>query len=76
MNSFSHEAVMEMEIEFLHKNLVEKDPKLLIDHIQSVASGEASFFPNVLSSVYGKLFEKSFPKNTPTNSLAVRLRGN
>ena len=67
LNLSSHEAIIEMETEFFHKNFTEKDPKSLMDHIQSVASGEASFFPNVLSLVYDKLFEKSLPKNTPFN---------
>lgn len=49
-----------MEIQFLHERVVEKDPKLLMDHIQRMASGEAPFFPTTLSLVYDKLVEKAF----------------
>lgn len=54
-----------MEIQFLHENVVEKDPKLLIDRLQKMASGEAPFFPTTLSLVYDKLVEKAFTKHTP-----------
>ena len=51
-----------MEIEFLHQKFTEKDPKLLMDHIQRMASGEAPFFATTLGVVYDKLAEKAFPK--------------
>lgn len=63
--SFSHKAVFDMEIQFFHERFSEKDPKLLIDHIQRMASGEAPFFSATLSLVYQKLAEKVFPKHTP-----------
>jgi hypothetical protein len=53
-----------MEVQFLHERFTEKDPKLLVDHIRRMASGEAPFFPTTLSLVYGKLVEKAFPKLT------------
>jgi len=52
-----------MEIQFLHETFTEKDPKLLIDHIQRMVSGEAPFFPTTLSLVYDRLAEQTFPKN-------------
>jgi len=52
-----------MEIQFLHETFTEKDPKLLIDHIQRMVSGEAPFFPVTLSLVYDRLAEQTFPKN-------------
>ncbi|KAF9642810.1 hypothetical protein BDM02DRAFT_3273313 [Thelephora ganbajun] len=64
----SHKAVMDMEIQFFHENFTEKDPKLLMDHIQRMASGEAPFFSTTLSLVYGKLLEKAFTQ--PTHSTA------
>ena len=53
-----------MEIEALD-NFIGKDPKLLMDHIRSVASGEVSFFPITLSLVYDKLIGKAFQKDSP-----------
>ena len=50
-----------MEIEFLHEKL-ERDPKLLMDHIKRMGSGEAPFFPLTLSLVYDKLVDKAFSK--------------
>ena len=61
-----------MEIEFLHENLTGKDPKLLMDHIQRMASGEAPFFATTLSSVYSKLIEKAFAQSTPSSSGFVK----
>lgn len=52
-----------MEIEVLDA-CAEKDSKLLLDHIQSVVSGEASFFPTTLSLVYDRLIGKAFPKGS------------
>ena len=51
---------MEMEIEALCHKFIKKDPKLLTDYIQSVASGEVSFFPVTLSLVYDKLAGTAF----------------
>ena len=54
-----------MEIKFLHEKFTEKDPKLLMNHIQRMASGEAPFFPTTLSLVYGKLVQNAFAKYAP-----------
>jgi hypothetical protein len=51
-----------MGIEVLHRNLTKEDPKLLMDYIQSAASGDAPFFPTTLSLVYDKLIGKEFPQ--------------
>jgi hypothetical protein len=56
-----------MEIKFLHEKFTEKDPKLLLNHIQRMASGEAPFFPTTLSLVYGKMVENAFTKRAPSN---------
>ena len=53
---------MDMEIEFLHRNLTGKDPKLLMEHIQRMASGEAPFFSKTLSLVYDKLVGCAFTR--------------
>ena len=55
-----------MEIQFLHKNLTEKDPKLLMDHIKKMASREAPFFATTLSLVFDKLVEKTSPRPVPS----------
>ncbi|KAF9779859.1 hypothetical protein BJ322DRAFT_1113175 [Thelephora terrestris] len=60
--SVSNEAIMEMEIDFLHNNVIEKNPKLLTDYIRSMASGESPFFPTALSLVYDGLVGKTFSK--------------
>ena len=65
--SFSHKVVFDMEIEFFHERFTEKDPELLIDHIERMASGEAPFFPTMLSLVYDRLVEKTFPKHVPSS---------
>lgn len=52
-----------MEIEVLH-NFIKNDPKLLTDYIQSIGSGEVSFFPTTLSLVYDWLVGRMFPKNS------------
>lgn len=67
---------MKMEIEFFDKNFIGRDPKSLMDHLRSVASGEASFFPNTLSLAYDKLFERSFPKNVSFDSGPSQFSGN
>lgn len=63
---------MDMEIEFLHRNFTEKNPKLLMEHIQKMASGQAPFFPTTLSSIYDKLVEKAlttgFVPGNPTEA--------
>ena len=69
----SHDAVMDMEIQFLLKNFTEKDPKLLMDHIRRMASGEATFFATTLSLVYDKLIEKAFTRPTPSSSSFEKL---
>jgi len=61
----SHKEVLDMEVQAFHERVTEKDPKLLIDHLQRMASGEAPFFSTTLSLVYNKLFETAFPKWTP-----------
>ena len=55
-----------MEIQFFHQRVTEKHPKLLTDHIQRMASGEAPFFPTTLSLLYDKLVEKAFTNAHPT----------
>ena len=59
---------MDMEIQFLHDNFTEKDPKLLMEHILRMASGEAPFFATTLSLVYDKLVEKAFAQPAPSGS--------
>ena len=51
---------METEIEFFHKNFTEKDLKLLMGHLQRMASGEEPYFPTTLSLVYDKRFRGTF----------------
>ena len=53
---------MEMEIDFLHKNITGNNPKLLTDYIQSMASGESPFFPAALSLIFDGLVGRIFPK--------------
>jgi len=57
-----------MEIQFIYKNFTEKDPKSLMDHIQSMASGEAPFFAKTLGLVYDGLVAKAFSKYIPLDS--------
>lgn len=59
---------MDMEIRFLHESFADKDPKLLMDHIQRMASGEAPFFAGTLSLVYDGLVGKTFTQSTPSSS--------
>jgi len=66
LDLFSHKAVMDMEIQFLHDNFTEKDSKLLMEHIRRMASGEAPSFATTLSLVYYKLVEKVFPRPVPS----------
>jgi hypothetical protein len=55
----SHTAIMDMEMQFLHESFLGKGPKLLVDHIRRMGSGEAPLFATTLSLVYEKLFEKT-----------------
>jgi hypothetical protein len=55
-----------MEIRFLREMFTEKDSKLLMDHVQRMASGEAPFFPKTLGLVYYKLAKKPLQKHTPS----------
>ena len=66
--SSSHKAVMDVEVEFFHKNFTEQNPKPLTDHIQAMASGKAPFFPTTLSSVYGKMLRSTFPQPVASGS--------
>ena len=67
-NSFSHTAVTDMEIQFLYKNLTEKDPKLRMDHTKKTASREAPFSATTLSLVFDKLVKKTSPRPVPAGS--------
>lgn len=49
---------MDVEIEFFCKNFAKQNLKLLTDHIQKIASGEAPLPPATLSLVYDKLVER------------------
>ena len=66
-STFSHGEIMDMEIEFLRGNFTEKHPKLLMEHIQRMASGEAPFFSKTLSLVYDKLVEYTSTRPTITD---------
>ena len=55
--SSSHRAIMEMEIDFFHRNHTVQKSKLM-DHIHGMASGKVPFFPTALSFIYDKLFWK------------------
>ena len=59
---------MDMEIQSLHESFTEKDPKMLMEHIQRMAYGEVPFFVTTLSLVYDKLVEKAFARPTPSGS--------
>jgi len=59
---------MDMEIQFFHDNFTQKDSKLLMEHIQRMASGEAPFFPTTLSLVYDKLVQKALAQPVPSGS--------
>jgi len=68
LDLFSHKAVMDMEIQFLYGNFTLEDSKLLMEHIQRMASGEAPFFATTLSLVYDKLVEKAFAQPVSSGS--------
>ena len=59
---------MDIEIQLFHESFAEKDPKLFLEHIQRMTSGEAPFFATTLSLVYDKLVEKAFARPTPSDS--------
>ncbi|KAF9650015.1 hypothetical protein BDM02DRAFT_1689789 [Thelephora ganbajun] len=64
----SHKAVMDMEIQFFHENFTEEDPKLLMDHIRRMGSGEVPLFSTTLSLVYDKLVENAFTQPISSSS--------
>ena len=64
----SHTAIMNMEIQLLHETFPGKGPKLLVDHIRRMGSGEAPFFSTTLSLVYDKLAEKTVARSVPSGS--------
>jgi len=66
LDPFSHKVVMDMEIQFLHDSFTERDPRLLMGHIQRMAFGEAPFFAATLGLVYEKLVEKAFARPVPS----------
>lgn len=59
---------MDIEIQFLHEAFPGKGPKLLVDHIRRMGSGEAPFFSKTLSLVYDKLVEKTVAPPVPSGS--------
>ena len=64
----SYTAIMDMEIQFLHETFPGKGPKLLVDHIRRMGSGEAPFYSTTLSLVYDKLVEKTVAQSVPSSS--------
>ena len=63
---------MEMEVEFFYKNFTEQNPKLLMDHIRRMASGEALFFSTTLGLIYDKLVERTFVQPAASGSGPVK----
>jgi DNA-directed RNA polymerase subunit RPC12/RpoP len=59
---------MDIEIQFLHESFPGKGPKLLVDHIRRMGSGEAPLFATTLSLVYEKLFEKTVARTISSGS--------
>ena len=59
---------MDMEIQFLHETFPGKGPKLLMDHIRRMGSGEAPFYSTTLSLVYDKLVEKTIAQSVLSGS--------
>lgn len=57
---------MDLEVQFLLKHFTEKNPKLLVEHIQRMATGETPFLPTTLSLVYDKLIQKVFLRSIAT----------
>ena len=68
LDLFSHTAVTDMGVQFLHEYFTEKVSKSLMGHIRIMASGEAPFFAMALSLVYDKLVEKAFAQPVPSGS--------
>jgi len=58
----SHKEVLDMEIRTLYETFIEKDPKLLTDHVRRMASNEAPFFSTTLSLIYDGMVERAFQK--------------
>lgn len=59
---------MDSEIQFLLEHFSERHPKFLMEHIQSMVSGETPFLPTTLSLVYNKLIEMVFIQPIATGS--------
>ena len=57
-----------MEIQFLHETFAGKEPKLLMDHIRRMGTGEAPFFSTTLSLVFDRLVEKTVALSVPSGS--------
>ena len=64
---------MDLEIKFFHETPVQ-DPKLLVDHIHRMASGEAPFFPATLGLVYGTLAKKVLPPSRKVSLVCSQCR--
>ena len=71
----SHKEVLDMEVQLFHERFTERDPKFLTDYIQKMASGEAPFFPVILSMVYDKLVENLFLNPTCSSALGKSSGG-
>lgn len=59
---------MDLEIKFLNENSPGENPKLLMDHVQRMVSGEAPFLPATLSRIYGALARKVLAPPIPFGS--------
>ena len=57
-----------MEINFFLKVFTKKKPESLMDHIQRMSSGEATFFPLTLSYLYSKLARNVFTQPIASGS--------
>ena len=55
---------MDLEIQFLLEHLTEKNPRLLMDQIQRMASGEAQYFSATLSLLYDGLVKRAFAQSS------------
>ena len=64
----SHTLVMDMEIQFLHETFTGKGPKLLMNHIRRMGTGEVPFFSTTLSLVFDRLVEKASARSVPSGS--------
>ncbi|KAF9649997.1 hypothetical protein BDM02DRAFT_3268320 [Thelephora ganbajun] len=72
----SHKTIMDMEIQFFHENFTKKNPKLLMDHIRRMGSGQAPFFSATLGLVYDKLVEKKITQSIPSSSTPEKSTDN